>query len=143
MNHSRKLRRSPCPITYTLEIMGDRWSMLIIRDMVFMGKSSYGEFSNSPEGIATNVLADRLKRLEEQGIISKKLDPDKRSKFIYGLTNMGLDLIPILVEMTSFGGKYDKHTGAPKETLVNIKRNKQEFIKKLLEKQSQRQVAHH
>jgi len=132
MNKLSTSRRSSCPIAYTLEVIGDRWSMLIIRDIVFKGKSSYGEFANSHEGIATNVLASRLKRLEEQGIITKKQDPDKLSKYIYAMTDMGMDLVPILVEMISFAGLHDKDTGAPKEVLASIKCNKQVYINGLL-----------
>ena len=135
MNKSQRCRRSACPITYTLDIIGDRWAMLIVRDICIMGKSYFGEFANSEEGIATNILTDRLKRLEEQGIITKTQDKNKLSKYIYSLTDMGLDLVPIMVEMIMFAGKHDDQTLVPKGVLVKIKRNKQEFINDLLKKQ--------
>jgi len=111
-----------------LDLIGDRWVLLIIRDIIFRQKSYFGDFANSKESIATNVLSDRLKRLEEQGIISKKQDEDNLSKYIYSLTDMGLDLLPIMVEMILFAGKYDKQTAASKDFLANLKRNKQKFI---------------
>ncbi len=136
MNMPRKYRRSACPITYTIDIIGDRWAMLIIRDIILTEKSYFGDFANSEEGIATNVLANRLKRLEDQGIISKEQDKIKLSKYIYRLTDMGLDLLPIMIEMILFAGKHDKHPPAAlKDFLVKIKRNKNEFIKNLRKKQ--------
>jgi len=135
MKKTQTCRRSTCPVAYTLDIIGDRWAILIIRDIVFMGKSSYGEFANSEEGIATNVLADRLKRLEIQGIIAKKQDSNKLSKYVYSLTEKGFDLLPIMVEMIMFAAKHDKQTVVSKEVLAKIKRNKQEFINDLLNKQ--------
>src|SRR3546814_16674944 len=87
------LFRSHCPVNYGVEIFGDRWSLLIIRDIVFSGKKTYGEFLKSEEGIATNILASRLAFLEEQGILSKTPSPTDRRKDFYTLTEKGLDLI--------------------------------------------------
>lgn len=128
MSKPQRRHSSHCPIAYMLDLIGDRWVLLIIRDIIFRQKSYFGDFANSKESIATNVLSDRLKRLEEQGIISKKQDEDNLSKYIYSLTDMGLDLLPIMVEMILFAGKYDKQTAASKDFLANLKRNKQKFI---------------
>jgi len=107
-------RRSDCPINFALEMFGDSWSLLIIRDMVYFGKKTYGEFLESDEGIATNILASCLAQLEQKGIPTKKrCDADKR-KELYMLTEKGLDLIPILVEMVNWGAKHDPETGAPR-----------------------------
>jgi DNA-binding HxlR family transcriptional regulator len=99
--------RSHCAVNYGVEIFGDRWSLLIIRDIVFVGKKTYGEFLKSEEGIATNVLASRLGFLEEQGILSRATNPDDRRKEFFTLTEKGLDLIPIVLNIVLWSGKYD------------------------------------
>ena len=86
--------------------------MLIIRDLMMRGKSSYGDFLESEENIATNILADRLQVLEHAGIITKSRDPQNKTKYIYRLTRKGLDLLPILVELLVWGAKYAPKTGA-------------------------------
>lgn len=96
-------QRSKCPLSCTLELVGDKWSLLIIRDMIFAGKSSYNEFLESPEGIATNILSDRLAKLTETGLIVHT-GPLKRKK--YELTEMGRDLQPVLEAIGVFGMKY-------------------------------------
>ncbi|GAB3162702.1 winged helix-turn-helix transcriptional regulator [Telluribacter humicola] len=99
-------QRSTCPISTSLDVLGDRWTLLILRDMVFAGKSTYGEFLQSAEKIATNVLADRLAVLESQGLITKAVASDKKSKFIYRLTEKGVDTIPIIVALIQWGIKH-------------------------------------
>jgi len=127
-------RRSNCPVTYTLDIIGDRWAVLIVRDIIFFGKTSFGDFAKSQEGIATNILTDRLKRLEEQNIISKSPDKHNHSKYVYSLTDKGLDLLPIIVEMILFSEKHDPETVVTKSKLNEIKLNKDNFIKDLQKK---------
>ena len=116
IRNRQKHRRSNCPVTFTTDIIGDRWAILIVRDIIFKGRVNFGEFAKLDEGIATNILTDRLKRLENQGIILKQRDQSNLSKFVYSLTDKGLDLLPILVEMVAFAGKHDPDTGAPKDT---------------------------
>jgi DNA-binding HxlR family transcriptional regulator len=99
-------RRSSCPISSALDIIGDKWSLLIIRDIAFSGKTTYNEFLKAGEGIATNILADRLAMLEMTGILFKKEHPDKKAKIGYRLTAKGIDLIPILMEMILWSDKY-------------------------------------
>lgn len=99
--------RSHCPVNYGLEIFGDKWSLLIVRDIVFAGKKTYGEFLKSAEGFATNILASRLAFLEEQGIIAKRPNPADRRKDFYSLTEKGLDLIPVLLSFIAWSAKYD------------------------------------
>jgi DNA-binding HxlR family transcriptional regulator len=99
--------RSHCAVNYGVEIFGDRWSLLIIRDIVFAGKKTYGEFLKSEEGIATNVLASRLAFLEAQGILSRAPSPADRRKDFYTLTEKGLDLIPILLNIVVWSAKHD------------------------------------
>ncbi len=91
--------RSACPISYALDFFGDKWSLLIIRDMVFDGKKFYKEFKNSGEGIATNILSDRLKKLELSGIIESKVYEKLKTQKEYTLTQKGKGLVPVLVEM--------------------------------------------
>ena len=104
-------RKSGCPIAYTLDILGDKWSFLLIRDMAKFGKKYYGEFLESPEKIASNILADRLKRLEEEGIVSKSQDTENQKKFIYELTKKGNDLMPIMQQIYVWGMKYKVKNG--------------------------------
>jgi DNA-binding HxlR family transcriptional regulator len=99
--------RSHCAVNYGVEIFGDRWSLLIIRDIVFDGKRTYGEFLKSEEGIATNVLATRLAFLEAQGILARSPNPDDKRKDFYTLTEKGLDLIPIVLNIVLWSAKHD------------------------------------
>ena len=127
MKHKQH-RRSDCPINFALETFGDPWSLLLIRDMVYFGKKTYGEFLGSEEGIATNILASRLARLEQQGIVVKKfLDVGKR-KEVYVLTEKGLDLIPVLVEMANWSAEYDPQTGAPAAWIALMKSEKEKMV---------------
>jgi DNA-binding HxlR family transcriptional regulator len=100
-------QRSGCPINLTLEVIGDKWSLLIIRDMIFGNRRHFRELlTQSEEGIASNILADRLKTLMERGIITKADDPSHKQKAIYSLTEQGIELVPILAQMSSWGLKY-------------------------------------
>lgn len=99
--------RSGCPINLTLEILGDKWSLLIIRDIIFGNKRHFRELlTQSQEGIASNILADRLKRLLEEGVLSKADDPSHKQKSVYSLTEKGIELLPILAQMAVWGRKY-------------------------------------
>lgn len=101
-------RRSDCPINFALEAFGDKWTFLIVRDLMFKNKRYYKEFLQSDEKIATNILANRLYLLEENGIIVKNIDPSHGSRFIYELTKKGKDLLPLLEEIIKWGSKYDR-----------------------------------
>ncbi|HEY3893379.1 MAG TPA: helix-turn-helix domain-containing protein [Bradyrhizobium sp.] len=99
--------RSGCPINLTLEVVGDKWSLLIIRDMMFGNRRHFRELlTKSEEGISSNILADRLKTLLDQGIITREDDPSHRQKGIYSLTEQGIELLPILAQMSGWGFKY-------------------------------------
>jgi DNA-binding HxlR family transcriptional regulator len=121
-------RRSACPINFALETFGDPWSLLIIRDMIYFGKRTYGEFLDSEEGIATNILANRLVHLEQQGILEKKRLETERRKEIYVLTEKGLDLIPILVEMANWSATHDPCTGAPAAWIERMNSDREKMI---------------
>src|SRR6267378_2056911 len=99
--------RSGCPINLSLEVLGDKWSLLIIRDMMFGNRRHFRELlTHSQEGISSNILADRLKTLLEQGIITWADDPSHKQKGIYSLTEQGIELLPILAQMSGWGFKY-------------------------------------
>jgi len=99
--------RSGCPINLTLEVVGDRWSLILIRDIMFGNRRHFRELlARSNEGIATNILADRLKRLVAHGILSKRDDPTHKQKAVYSLTEKGIELLPLLVQMGTWGRRY-------------------------------------
>jgi DNA-binding HxlR family transcriptional regulator len=98
--------RSGCPINLTLEVLGDRWSLLIIRDMIFAGKRHFRELLQSDEGIASNILANRLAMLVDQGMLTRAGDPAHKQKVIYSLTEKSIALVPVLVQMGIWGRTY-------------------------------------
>jgi DNA-binding HxlR family transcriptional regulator len=98
--------RSGCPINLGLEVFGDRWTLLVVRDLMFGGKRHYREFLHSDEGISSNILADRLNMLVEQGIVTRTGDPTHKQKAIYSLTETGIALLPVLVQMGIWGSKH-------------------------------------
>ena len=99
--------RSGCPINLTLEILGDRWSLIIIRDIMFGNRRHFRELlQNSQEGIASNILADRLKRLVERGLLTRDDDPTHKQKAIYSLTEMAIELVPLFAHMGAWGRKH-------------------------------------
>ena len=100
-------RRSRCPLNASVEMLGDRWSLLIIRDMMLLGYRSFKEFLNSYEGIASNILTVRLRRLQEYGIITSAADPSDGRKLIYSLTPKGLGLAPVLTEMVLWAAEFE------------------------------------
>lgn len=100
-------RRSGCPVSLALEILGDRWSLLIIRDLTVRGYRTFKEFRESGEGIATNILAVRLKKLEAAGIILAEGEPSDRRKVYYRLTEKGIDLAPVLLDLLIWGSRYE------------------------------------
>jgi DNA-binding HxlR family transcriptional regulator len=132
MKHTHQ-KRSDCPINFALETFGDPWSLLIIRDIVYFGKKTYGEFLGSEEAMATNILASRLARLEHQGILVKKLAEHDRRKEEYALTEKGLDLIPVLVDMANWSAQYDPHTAAPATWIALMKADREQMIRRIRE----------
>jgi DNA-binding HxlR family transcriptional regulator len=108
-----KGRRSDCPINFAAEVLGDRWSLVILRDIVFWGKRTYGELMRSDESIATNVLASRLLHLEKEGLIRRASDPGDRRKDRFDLTESGLALIPVLVELTCWSARNERWQSLP------------------------------
>lgn len=119
---ARTTRRSRCPIATSLDIFGDRWSLLIVRDLMFKGRASFGEFIAAGEDIATNILADRLVRLEDAGIIRRGSHPVDGRKTVYGLTPKGLDLAPVMVELTLWAARHERIDTAAAELNAMKKR---------------------
>lgn len=108
----RRHRKSDCPVHFALEVFGDAWTLLIIRDLMFKNRSTYSEFLRGEEGIATNILADRLVRLEQDGVITREEGPAGAVR--YRLTRKGLDLLPVMVEIIGWSAKHDPRTAAEK-----------------------------
>ncbi len=121
-------KRSDCPISCTLDVFGDKWSFLIIRDLLFAKECTYGDFLKSAEGIATNILASRLLMLEENEIIKKLEHPKSKAKVLYKLTSKGIDLLPVLIEMHLWFDKYSTIPEDKREMLDKVKKDKAGFI---------------
>jgi DNA-binding HxlR family transcriptional regulator len=123
---SRPQRRSACPLNASVEMLGDRWSLLILRDMMLRGFRSFKEFMDCYEGIATNILADRLRKLVSYGIITAEADPSDGRKSIYRLTRKGIDLAPVLTEMVLWAAAHEETGNQP---LVELMRaDKEKFL---------------
>jgi DNA-binding HxlR family transcriptional regulator len=122
-------KRSECPLSCSLDVFGDKWSLLIIRDLIFYKKSTYNDFLKSEEGIATNILASRLKALEENGIVEKSAHPDSKAKNLYRLTTKGIDLLPIIMEVYIWSDKYFTMPSEIKEIIKEAKKDKDKFVK--------------
>lgn len=123
-------KRSNCPISCSLDIWGDKWSLLIVRDLIFFKERTYGDFLKSDEKIATNILATRLQMLEENGIVSKSDHPESKAKVLYKLTSKGIDLLPLMIEINVWADKYLAIPDEQRKILKEIKKNKEAHIKK-------------
>ncbi|MEM7244013.1 MAG: helix-turn-helix domain-containing protein [Acidobacteriota bacterium] len=119
---------SGCPLAYALDILGDRWTLLVLRDLLLMGKRRFSEFAASSEGIATNVLSDRLKRLQERGLIESEPDPEDRRRVVYRPTEAGDDLLPAMVEIIRWGIRHDDDTRAPKVFADRVEEDREALL---------------
>lgn len=128
--------RSQCPISSALDIVGDKWSLLILRDMMLSGKKTFGEFSTSTEKIATNILSDRLCMLENAGLIKKGKAPDNKKTNLYSLTKKGISFLPVLIEIILWSDKNLAHhlSDNTKDLAGKIKKDKENFIFLLTQK---------
>ena len=124
---------SGCPVRFGMSQFGDKWSCLIIRDLMFKGRKYYHEFIEAGEGISTNVLATRLADLESNGIISKSRDPVKGSRFIYTLTQKGIELMPMMLAMMDWAEKFDAETEVPKEFIKKLRDEPDKLQQEILE----------
>lgn len=119
--------RSGCPVSISLEIFGDRWSLLIVRDLMVRGFHRFKDFQHSGEGIATNILADRLRKLETSGILATAPDPEDARRRLYRLTQKGIDLAPVLLEILVWGANHEQ-TGAPCEVISQMAMNREAVL---------------
>lgn len=124
-------KRSLCPINFALEEFGDVWSLLIVRDIIMFDKTTYGEFLSSTERIATNILADRLEKLVNNGIIKKVKDIKDKRKVTYQLTQKGIDLYPIMFEMMVWSAKYDTRKPFVKAFLKDVDKERSHMLKNI------------
>ncbi len=122
--------RSPCPMANGLDILGDRWTLLIIRDLMLTNRREFGHFLNSGEGISTNILTERLERLQSSGIISKEAHPEHGKKFIYQLTERGLGLAPMMIEFTLWAYENIEGIFMPPE-LYQLMKNRTALLEKI------------
>ena len=124
MKKAKTKRRSGCPVSVALERFGDRWSLLLIRDMMVRGNKTFMEFLASGEGIATNILADRLRRLQENGIVVTELDDEDGRRVNYRLTEKGIELAPVMLELLLWGAKHEE-TGAPCAAMAEMAKERE------------------
>jgi DNA-binding HxlR family transcriptional regulator len=133
--------RSDCPISYTMELLGNKWTLLILRDIIFNQKNSFGEFLESKEKIASNILASKLASLEAYGFIVKKVSAFNKKKNLYYLTEKAIDLLPMIIEVIIWGAKYNPENSLD-QIQKEIEKNKTQVIRKYTEiLQSQIQKA--
>ena len=132
MTRRRPGRRSSCPISFALDLFGDQWTLLVIRDLMLSGKRSYQEFLESGECIATNVLADRLARMEAAGLVARQPHPTDRRQQLYLLTERGIDLWPVLMAMVDWSAKHDPNTAATPGLVAAMRADRKRLAARLL-----------
>lgn len=119
--------RSHCPISYALDFVGDKWTLLVLRDLILARKRYFQEFLDSPEKIATNILASRLKQLEAADFVTREADPQHARRVVYAPTGKALDLLPAMLELVRWGAKYDAKCDAPAQVLKGVARDRDGF----------------
>ena len=127
----RSESRSHCPVSLALEAIGDRWSLLILRDIILRGKRRYQEFLNSEESISTNILAERLARLEKQDLISKTTDPADKRQFRYLPTQKALDLLPVIFEMARWSFKHSPNADPDHPFAQRMRAGEKAFVRQI------------
>ncbi len=132
--------RSGCPVSISLERFGDRWSLLIIRDLMVRGFRTFKQFQESGEGIATNILADRLKRLEAAGIVTTEEEETDARRVNYRLTKKGIDLAPVLLELLIWGARHEE-TGAPCALIAKMEKNRNQVLAEVRRRWRERDPA--
>ena len=120
-------RRSGCPISIALELLGDAWSLLIVRDLMFKERRTFNDFLTGGEGIASNILADRLRKLEDAGILDKHRDASDARRFVYRLSPKGIDLAPVLIELVIWSARHET-TDAPPTVVRAMRSDRDAFI---------------
>jgi DNA-binding HxlR family transcriptional regulator len=123
MGRGKSRRRSRCPVNVSLEVFGDRWSLLVVRDLMVRGYKTFKEFQEAGEGIATNILADRLKKLEAAGILTTEEKESDRRRSNYRLTEKGIELAPVLLELLIWAARHEE-TGASCAVIDEMEKNR-------------------
>ncbi|MCG8313057.1 MAG: helix-turn-helix transcriptional regulator [Pseudomonadales bacterium] len=129
MSKERKIERSDCAIGKSLDILGDSWSLLILRTFIFSGCREYGEFMQMPEGISTNILANRLVNLVGCGLLSKHPHPTNKKKYYYDITEKGFDSIRVLMALADWGTRHLDDTYVPPEIKRMYSKDPKAFYK--------------
>jgi DNA-binding HxlR family transcriptional regulator len=128
MNTQVQSHRSSCPVSCALDILGDKWTLLVLRDILFKRKRYFREFLTSPEKIASNILADRLRKLEAAGMILRRYDPSNGCKIAYSVTEKGIDLIPAILELLRWGAKHEVADSKHDQLIEQFDRNPEQVI---------------
>lgn len=128
MDKQDQISRSACPISCALDIVGDKWTLLVLRDIIYKRKRSFREFLASPEKIATNILTDRLKKLEACNIVVRRQDPDSKRRILYSLTEKGMDLIPTTLELLRWGAKHEVENEKHDDLLQRFELNPKQLV---------------
>lgn len=128
MTKLNQINRSSCPVSCALDILGDKWTLLVVRDLIFFSKRYFRDFQNSPEKIATNILSNRLKKLEECHLILRYRDPANARKVIYMPTEKCLDLVPPIMELVRWSAKYIPESNAHWDLIQRFERDPVEFM---------------
>lgn len=137
---SKSKRRSGCPVSIALEMLGDRWSLLIVRDLMVRGFRTFKEFLRSGEGIATNILADRLKKLEAAGIVAAEVEKGDGRRSNYRLTEKGIDLAPVLLELLIWGARHEE-SAAPCARIASMAKNREQVLAEVRRRWQERDFA--
>jgi len=126
----RKLppRRSTCPIAYALDFVGDKWTLLVLRDLILARKRYFQELLAGNEKIASNILASRLKLLEAAGMVTRRADPEQPRRVIYRPTGKALDLLPVIIELIGWSLKYDARSAPPSHLARRLAKDREGFI---------------
>ena len=124
-------RRSNCPIACALDVIGDKWTLVVLRDVIIVRKRYFQEFLEGNEGIATNILASRLKLLEAAGLVTRRADPGQARRVIYAPTAKALDLLPVLIELMRWSLKHNSGTAAPAQFVRRLAEDRDGFISEL------------
>jgi DNA-binding HxlR family transcriptional regulator len=132
--------RSGCPVSISLEVLGDRWSLLVVRDLMIRGFRTFKEFQESGEGIATNILTDRLRKLEKAAIIRVEAGESDGRRVRYRLTEKGIDLAPVLLELLLWGARHEE-TGAPCAFLAEMEKNRTQILAEVRRRWRERNPA--
>jgi len=141
MPKTRESVRSGCPIACTLDVIGDRWTLLVLRDLIFFGRHEFREMLNAEEGIASNILTDRLRKLQERGLIDSIPHPTNKTRKLYFVTEKGKALIPLMTEFVLWGNDHVPETEAPADVIEIIRNRRDSFYKETLQSLSDWEAA--